>query len=100
MMMIWPNWVESCSVTMRATMSVPLPGLNGTITRIGFDGQGGAVGVWAAGARPVVNVCAVALPETATSAMAKADNPQRHIVFSPLTDRRSFWTGAHSRRQR
>src|SRR6059036_2107232 len=31
---------ESLSVTVRAMMSVPLPGVNGTMIRIGFEGQG------------------------------------------------------------
>src|SRR5207245_5714709 len=34
-----PSWGESLSVTVRAMMSVPLPGVNGTMILIGFAGQ-------------------------------------------------------------
>src|SRR6266487_4165935 len=34
-----PSWGESLSDTVRAMMSVPLPGVNGTMTLIGFAGQ-------------------------------------------------------------
>src|SRR5438094_1979176 len=34
-----PSWGESLSVTVRAMMSVPLPGVNGTMILIGFEGQ-------------------------------------------------------------
>jgi hypothetical protein len=97
-MMVWPSCVESRSLTMRATMSVPLPGLNGTMTRIGFDGQVRSDEVGALLPRPVV-VWAIALPERAISMMPKADNPQRRMYFS-LTDSESFWTGRHRRRQK
>src|SRR6266513_2490440 len=33
------SWGESLSVTVRAMMSVPLPGVNGTTILIGFEGQ-------------------------------------------------------------
>ena len=45
----WPSCAESCSATVRATMSVPLPAVNGMMIRIGFDGQVCAV----APARPI-----------------------------------------------
>src|SRR6266850_6747095 len=34
-----PSWGESLSVTVRAMMSVPLPGVNGTMILIGFAGH-------------------------------------------------------------
>src|SRR5712691_5010444 len=34
-----PSWGESLSVTVRAMMSVPLPGVNGTTILIGFAGH-------------------------------------------------------------
>ena len=55
----WPNCAESCSATVRATMSVPLPAVKGMMIRIGFDGQ----------------VCAAAPPERVESKMANAGNP-------------------------
>src|SRR5712692_7030871 len=39
MMMVCPSWGESLSVTVRAMMSVPLPGVNGTMILIVFEGQ-------------------------------------------------------------
>ena len=35
----WPIWVDTCSITARATMSTALPAVNGTITRTGLVGQ-------------------------------------------------------------
>jgi hypothetical protein len=35
----WPSCPDSFSATVRAMMSVALPGVNGTITRSGFAGQ-------------------------------------------------------------
>src|SRR5882762_6451047 len=35
----WPTCKETFSDTVRAMMSVPLPGVNGTMTLIGFAGQ-------------------------------------------------------------
>jgi hypothetical protein len=37
--MVCPSWGESLSVTVRAMMSVPLPGVNGTMILIGFAGH-------------------------------------------------------------
>src|SRR3954466_11088055 len=40
MMNGWPRISAILGVTVRATMSVPPPGGNGTMTRIGLDGEG------------------------------------------------------------
>src|SRR2546426_715810 len=40
MRMVWPTWADTCSNTVRGTMSVALPGAYGTITRTVFVGQG------------------------------------------------------------
>src|SRR4051812_31186032 len=50
MMNGWPRIAAILGVTVRATMSVPPPGGNGTMTRIGLDGK----------------VCASALPASAS----------------------------------
>src|SRR5712691_8020785 len=39
MRMVWPTWADTCSNTVRGTMSVALPGAYGTITRTVFVGQ-------------------------------------------------------------
>src|SRR5262245_8288374 len=36
----WPSCAVSFSATVRAMMSVALPGVKGTVTRIGLAGQG------------------------------------------------------------
>src|SRR5215208_2283400 len=36
---VWPSWADTCSNTVRGTMSVALPGAYGTITRTGLVGQ-------------------------------------------------------------
>src|SRR5690606_24850352 len=51
MMMGWPSWRDTPSSTLRATMSVPPPGGNGTTTRMGWSGQAASAEV-AASARP------------------------------------------------
>src|SRR5262249_40349881 len=43
----WPRIGRMCSPTMRMTMSVALPGPNGTTTLIGFDGYLSCAGAWA-----------------------------------------------------
>ena len=66
MMIGWPSWLCSCSVMVRATMSVPLPAENGTMIQIGFDGH----------------VCATALPGRVESTSANAGNPKRRMHAS------------------
>jgi hypothetical protein len=69
----WPIWAWTCSSTARGKMSVALPGVYGTMTRIGFDGHDcaddGAGGCAEDCARPppavVIRIAAAASAATA-----------------------------------
>src|SRR5712691_9071760 len=62
-----PSWGESLSVTVRAMMSVPLPGVNGTMILIGLAGH----------------VCAHAAVCAAQSTVAVISLQKRNIVRFP-----------------
>src|SRR5258707_1543338 len=68
-----PSWGESLSVTVRAMMSVPLPGVNGTMILIGFEGQ----------------ACACAPTCRAQSASAATDLPSFPDILASRAGRRA-----------